>query len=172
MTLLIILLAAYSVGLIVLGTWIGRAVRETSGFFIADRTLGTNAPIFDDRIVHELPELLAPGDVLVMNDTRVIAAALSGTRERNGARARVSFNLTSRLDASRWRALARPAKRLEVGDRVRLGESGEVCLAGALDATVASKGEAGEVELAFDLAGPDLDLAIAAVGRMPIVASN
>ncbi|HEX7778283.1 MAG TPA: sodium:solute symporter family protein [Vicinamibacterales bacterium] len=41
MTILLILLAAYSAGLIVLGTWIGRAVREPSGFFIADRTLGT-----------------------------------------------------------------------------------------------------------------------------------
>ena len=41
MTILSILLAAYSIGLIALGTLIGRAVRQSSGFFIADRTLGT-----------------------------------------------------------------------------------------------------------------------------------
>ena len=46
--------------------------------------------------------------------------------------------------------------------------AGEVCLAGALDATVGAKGEEGEVELAFDLAGPDLDAAIASVGQMPL----
>ena len=125
-------------------------------------------PSFDDRIVCELPELLSPGDVLVMNDTRVIPAALAGVRRRGEAEARVSFNLTERVDASRWRALARPAKRLEVGDRVRLGEDGEACLLGTLDATVAAKGEAGEVELEFDLAGPDLDRAIGAAGQMPL----
>lgn len=38
---LLLLLAAYSIGLIVLGTWVGRRVRDTSGFFIADRSLGT-----------------------------------------------------------------------------------------------------------------------------------
>jgi S-adenosylmethionine:tRNA ribosyltransferase-isomerase len=115
-----------------------------------------------------LPELLSPGDALVMNDTRVIPAALAGVRNRGEASARVSFNLTERVDAGRWRALARPAKRLEVGDRVRLGEGGEACQLGTLDATVAAKGEAGEVELAFDFSGPDLDRAIGAAGQMPL----
>jgi S-adenosylmethionine:tRNA ribosyltransferase-isomerase len=125
-------------------------------------------PVCEDRAVRDLPELLRPGDALVMNDTRVIPAALAGTRDRGAAQARVSFNLTERVDASRWRALARPAKRLEVGDRVRLGESGEACLLGTLDATVSAKGEAGEVELAFDFSGPELDRAIAAAGQMPL----
>jgi S-adenosylmethionine:tRNA ribosyltransferase-isomerase len=64
--------------------------------------------------------------------------------------------------------LARPARRLEPGDRVRLGTASNLCLAGALDAAIAGKHEEGEVELAFDLAGPDLDAAIRAVGRMPL----
>jgi len=128
---------------------------------------GSERP-FDDRIVRDLPVLLRPGDALVMNDTRVIPAALAGVRERGTMQARVSFNLTERIDGSRWRALARPAKRLEVGDRICLGESGEACLLGALDATVAAKGEAGEVELAFDFSGPDLERAIAAAGQMPL----
>jgi S-adenosylmethionine:tRNA ribosyltransferase-isomerase len=125
-------------------------------------------PAFEDRIVRDLPALLRPGDVLVMNDTRVIPAALAGTRHRGEAQARVGFNLTERVDASRWRALARPAKRLEVGDRVRLGEGGDACLLGTLDATVSAKGEAGEVELAFDFSGAELDRAIAAAGQMPL----
>ena len=122
----------------------------------------------EDRMVRDLAALLQPGDALVFNDTRVIPAALSGVRTRSGVQANVSFNLTKRVDDHRWRALARPAKRLEAGDRVQLGHANTSCLMGALDATVAAKGEAGEVELAFDLAGAALDAAIAAVGVMPL----
>ena len=82
---------------------------------------------FEDRIVSELPSLLAPGDAMVFNDTRVINAALEGVRVRGEGRACVAFNLIKRVDANRWRALARPAKRLAVGDRVTLGEGGAVC---------------------------------------------
>ncbi len=118
--------------------------------------------------MRELPELLRPGDALVFNDTRVIPAALHGVRRRGELEAQVSVTLIERRDASRWRALARPAKRLKDGDRLHFGHTGTACLAGALDATVAARGEEGEVELAFDLAGPDLDAAIASVGEMPL----
>jgi S-adenosylmethionine:tRNA ribosyltransferase-isomerase len=122
-----------------------------------------------DKAVRDLTDFLQPGDALVLNDTRVIAAALEGVRVRGELRSGVSFNLLKRVDGNRWRALARPAKRLQVGDRVRLGsESEEACLLGVLDATVSARLEAGEVELAFDLSGPDLDQAIAAVGQMPL----
>ncbi len=122
----------------------------------------------EDHAVRDLPALLQPGDALVFNDTRVIPAALSGVRIRAGVEANVAFNLTKRVDANRWRAFARPAKRLEVGDRVRLGHAQTSCLMGALDATVSEKSEAGEVELAFELAGASLDAAIASVGVMPL----
>ncbi len=63
----------------------------------------------------------------------------------------------------------RPGKRLKVGDHVRFGDAGErACLLGALDARIEDKGEDGEVTLAFDLAGVDLDLAIEAAGAMPL----
>jgi S-adenosylmethionine:tRNA ribosyltransferase-isomerase len=65
-----------------------------------------------------------------------------------------------RVDESRWKAFARPAKRLVVGDRIRFGHQNNLCLLGSLDATVAEKGDAGEVTLAFDLAGPALDDAL------------
>jgi len=122
----------------------------------------------EDRFVRELPELLRPGDALVFNDTRVIPAALHGVRRRDGLEAQVSVTLIERCDQSRWRALARPAKRLKEGDRLHFGHSGTACLAGALDATVAARGEEGEIELIFDLSGPDLDAAIASVGEMPL----
>jgi S-adenosylmethionine:tRNA ribosyltransferase-isomerase len=121
-----------------------------------------------DRTVRDLPALLNPGDALVFNDTRVIPAALSGVRMRGETQAKVDFNLTKKVSENAWRAFARPAKRLEVGDRVHFGHAGESCFLGALDATVSLKGDAGEVELAFDFSGDVLDDAIRAVGAMPL----
>jgi S-adenosylmethionine:tRNA ribosyltransferase-isomerase len=123
---------------------------------------------FEDRLVRELPSLLSPGDALVFNDTRVIRAALQGERVRGENRARISFNLHRRIDGSRWRAFARPAKRLAAGDRIRFGHDGRVCLLGTLDATVTEIGEGGEVELSFSLHGTYLDEAIAALGDPPL----
>ena len=125
-----------------------------------------------DRRIADLPDLLRPGDALVVNDTRVIRAALSGERVRGANRAAVSFNLHKRLDGHRWLAFARPAKRLATGDRVLFGHGadngGRVCLLGTLEATVARMGEAGEVELAFSLHGAYLDEAIEIVGAPPL----
>jgi S-adenosylmethionine:tRNA ribosyltransferase-isomerase len=123
---------------------------------------------FEDRGVRDLPDLLRPGDALVFNDTRVIRAALEGERLRGEARARVSFNLHKRVDASRWRAFARPAKRLAVGDRIRFGHDGRVCFLGTLDATVTEIGDAGEVELSFSMHSAYLDQAIEALGDPPL----
>jgi S-adenosylmethionine:tRNA ribosyltransferase-isomerase len=123
----------------------------------------------EDRVFRELPDLLRAGDVLVFNDTRVIPAALTGHRiGRLGTTPKIDALLHMRLDGSRWKAFARPAKKLETGDRLRFGAEGKVCLLGTLDATVEEKGEAGEVTLTFDFHGPALDEAIAAVGDMPL----
>ena len=129
---------------------------------------GERVPSLEDRTVRDLPVLLRAGDALVVNDTKVIPAALEGLRHRDSNTAHVAFNLIKRVDASRWRAFARPAKRLAIGDRVQFGTAGKVCYAGELFATVSAKGEAGEVELAFSLHGAYLDEAIAAVGQMPL----
>jgi S-adenosylmethionine:tRNA ribosyltransferase-isomerase len=128
---------------------------------------GTEPPLAD-RTMRDLPDLLRPGDALVFNDTRVIPAELSGVRERDGARAQVSVTLTGRLGPDRWQALARPAKRLKAGDRIVFGDGGNVCLLGALGATVEARVDEGEVTLAFDLAGAPLDLAIHALGAIPL----
>jgi S-adenosylmethionine:tRNA ribosyltransferase-isomerase len=123
----------------------------------------------DDRIVADLPSLLRPGDALVFNDTRVIAARLFGVRDREGQTCAVEATLHRRLSPSRWSAFMRPGKRLRVGDRIAFGSRDDgACLLGRLDAFVADKGDGGEVTLAFDLSGPDLDLAIADRGAMPL----
>jgi S-adenosylmethionine:tRNA ribosyltransferase-isomerase len=123
----------------------------------------------EDRMVHDLPSLLEPGDVLVFNNTKVIPAALKGNRiGRGGTTPKIEVLLHQRLDASHWRAFAKPARKLATGDRIRFGAEGRVCLLGELIATVEEKGEAGEVALGFDFSGPMLDEAIAALGDMPL----
>jgi S-adenosylmethionine:tRNA ribosyltransferase-isomerase len=133
------------------------------------RLLHVHAGGFDDLIVRAAPKLFRPGDLLVFNDTRVIPARLKGVREREDNRVPVEATLHKRLSPNTWAAFAKPGKRLKEGDRVRFGaESKGACLLSALEATVAAKGEAGEVTLAFDLSGADLDSAIAALGEMPL----
>jgi S-adenosylmethionine:tRNA ribosyltransferase-isomerase len=123
---------------------------------------------FEDRIVRDLPELLQPGDQIVVNDTKVIAANLRGRRIGRATEPRIEATLIKRLDGSRWRALVKPAKKLEPGDIVRFGEEGKVCFLGTLDATVETKGEGGEVTLEFSFHGPILDQAIAERGSVPL----
>lgn len=134
----------------------------------AARLLEVRTSGLADHTVRDLPDLLRAGDVLVFNDTRVIPAALSGTRTRGEATARIHVNLHKRLGASRWRAFARPARKIAIDERLQFGHGGEMCALGQLDATVTAKHEGGEITLDFDLAGPALDAAIAAVGAMPL----
>jgi S-adenosylmethionine:tRNA ribosyltransferase-isomerase len=99
----------------------------------------------------------------------VIPARLRGVRHRGEETASVEATLHRRAGPSTWTAFMRPGKRLRSGDRIVFGDpTDRACLAGRLDATLAAKGEGGEVTLNFDLAGPDLDQAIAAAGVMPL----
>jgi S-adenosylmethionine:tRNA ribosyltransferase-isomerase len=128
-----------------------------------------SSPEIDDRGMRDLPDLLRAGDALVINDTKVIAARLRGRRLGRGAtEPAIEATLHRRLDGSRWRAFVKPAKRLTPGDVVRFGDEGKVCFLGQLDATVETKGEDGEVTLAFAFHGPVLDQAIDERGAMPL----
>src|SRR5579863_8249857 len=121
-----------------------------------------------DGAVSDLPELLEPGDQLVVNDTRVIRAQLKGRRIGRQTEPNIEATLIKRLDGSRWQALVKPAKKLSPGDVVRFGNEGKVCLLGHLDAEVEHKGEDGEVTLSFSFHGPALDSAIADLGSPPL----
>ncbi|MAN76950.1 tRNA preQ1(34) S-adenosylmethionine ribosyltransferase-isomerase QueA [Pelagibacterium flavum] len=120
-----------------------------------------------DHVVTDLETILRAGDVLVVNDTRVIPADLRGTRHRGEFAASVSFNLHKRVDGSTWLAFARPAKRLKIGDRVVFGATSEVCMLDELAATVKAV-EDGQVTLGFDFSDAVLDEAIKARGAMPL----
>lgn len=123
----------------------------------------------EDRIFGDLPDLLKPGDCLVVNDSKVIAARLKGRRIGRGtAEPAIEATLHKRLDGSHWRAFILGAKKVEVGDTLRFGTEGKVCFLGELDAQVSQKDEGGEVTLSFSFHGPVLDQAISERGAMPL----
>ena len=100
----------------------------------------------------------------------MIAARLDGVRVRGEAIAGIEATLIRRVDDCRWARSSRPAKKLNVGERIRFGETREsnACLLGALDAEVEEKDEGGEVLLRFDFAGAALDEAIERLGATPL----
>src|SRR3984893_5575315 len=91
------------------------------------------AAALEDRVIRDLPDLLRPGDQLVVNDTKVIPAQLSG-RRIGATEPKIEATLIRRLDGSRWQALVKPARKLKPGDMVRFGEEGQgersVCFLG------------------------------------------
>jgi len=122
-----------------------------------------------DRAVRDLPDLLEPGDALVVNDTRVIPARLNGRRiGRGDAEPAIEATLIQRIDGSTWKAFAKPGKKLAVGDVLRFGDEGKVCFLGQLDAQVLHKDENGEITLGFSFHGPILDQAVDERGEMPL----
>ncbi|CDL00181.1 S-adenosylmethionine:tRNA ribosyltransferase-isomerase [Magnetospirillum gryphiswaldense MSR-1 v2] len=122
----------------------------------AARLLHVQAGGLTDGVVGDLPRWLRPGDLLISNDTRVIPARLFGRKGEGG----VELTLHERTSLDEWKAFARPAKKLRPGDKVRFADD--------FSATVAAKGEAGEVLMRFDRGGDDLMLALDAYGRLPL----
>lgn len=116
----------------------------------------------EDRRVSDLPDILRPGDLLVLNDTRVIPARLTGQRHRQTAQGEVVARIEVTLlepAADGWRALAKPLRKLREGEVIRFGD--------ALSAAVAGIAE-GELLLRFDAQGDAFDTALQKVGAMPL----
>jgi S-adenosylmethionine:tRNA ribosyltransferase-isomerase len=122
----------------------------------AARLLVVRPQALEDRRVLDLPDLLEPGDLLVLNDTRVLPSRLVGKRGEST----VEVTLHARESGGRWRAFARPARRCRPGDRL--------AFAPGFAAEVMSRGEGGEISLAF--AGDDAALLerLEAHGAMPL----
>ena len=110
----------------------------------------------EDSFVRELPLRLKAGDLLVVNDTRVIPTRLAGKIDA----ALVEATLMKREGPSVWRALVKPGRKFKPGARAVFAQS--------LTAEVAARGDGGEVTLNFDIRGEQLDTAIARAGIMPL----
>jgi S-adenosylmethionine:tRNA ribosyltransferase-isomerase len=122
----------------------------------ASRLLRITADGVADRVTSELPLLLAPGDLLVFNDTKVIPARLAG--RRGGSRVSVTLHLQAEPDL--WWVFAKPGKRLGLGDRVEFAPD--------FAATVEAKRPEGDIALRFDRGGADLIAVLQRDGTMPL----
>ncbi|MDJ0822450.1 MAG: tRNA preQ1(34) S-adenosylmethionine ribosyltransferase-isomerase QueA [Paracoccaceae bacterium] len=127
------------------------------------RLLVAEGARISDAIVRDLPDWLRPGDRLVLNDTKVIPARLSGVRRRLGAEgvteARIEVTLLEPGSDGTWSALVKPLK------KVREGE--EIVFSPELNAELARKAD-GQAALRFNLTGDDFDAALNAAGAMPL----
>ncbi|MFN4240629.1 MAG: tRNA preQ1(34) S-adenosylmethionine ribosyltransferase-isomerase QueA [Erythrobacter cryptus] len=117
---------------------------------------GDDAP-FEDCSVRDLPRLLAPGDVLVFNDTRVIPAQLEG-RRADGA-ARIGATLHKRVDLRRWQAFLRNARRVKIGDKLIFG--------GGVSVRVEERHADGALTLFFEGDEP-VEVLLDRAGTMPL----
>jgi len=111
-----------------------------------------------DHRVADLPSLLEPGDLVVVNESRVRAARLRAHREGTGGA--VELLVLERLGDDRWSALVRPARRLRAGSVVRCGPLIATLRGDPVDGLV-------ELTLATD-SGDDVEAVIAEVGHMPL----
>ena len=116
-----------------------------------------------DRHVADLPDILRPGDLLVINTTKVIPARLTGQRHRETAQgpvtAKIEITLTEPQPDGSWRALAKPLRKLAEGDVITFTD--------ALHARFIARG-AEDVRLAFNLTGAAFDAALDQAGQMPL----
>ena len=96
--------------------------RDSSRLLVLERTTGS----VEHRSFRDLPEYLATGDVLVMNDSRVLPGRLVGSREATGGR--VEFLLLRRVGPGLWKAIARPSRSLQPGVRARVPRPGRADL--------------------------------------------
>ena len=107
------------------------------------------------RSIADLPDLLTPGDLLVLNDTRVLPARLFGRRQVGGGR--VEILLAERLEPRRWEALLRPGRRARPGTSIDFAEG--------FSAEVEAKGEDGRFRLLFS---DDVEPRLESLGHIPL----
>ena len=129
----------------------------------AARLLVAEGDRIRDAHVYDLAEILRPGDRLILNDTKVIPARLSGVRVRRGAegetRSKIEATLLEPGTDGGWSALVKPLRKLRPGDALEFGAG--------LTAVCTDKPE-GRAVLHFDLEGEAFNAALARAGAMPL----
>ncbi len=132
---------------------------------------------WQDLWFRDFPDLLQPGDLLVVNNSRVFPARLFGQRSglhsqalspRNPAskdflKGRVEVLLTRQIAPLEWQALVRPGRKIGVGERISFGEDGQA----ELSAEIIARGEFGERTLRFEPV-PDFFAAVEKLGHVPL----
>ncbi|NNE88566.1 MAG: tRNA preQ1(34) S-adenosylmethionine ribosyltransferase-isomerase QueA [Silicimonas sp.] len=125
----------------------------------SSRLLAATPKTLTDAHSIDLPQFLRPGDRLILNDTKVIPARLSGTRTRGEFQARIEATLLEPQASGAWRALLKPLKKVRDGETIVFSPDLSAQVVGRADGTA---------ELQFNLAGDDFDAALNAAGAMPL----
>jgi S-adenosylmethionine:tRNA ribosyltransferase-isomerase len=148
--------------------------RAASRMLVLNRRTGK----FIDEEFQHFPQHLRPGDVLVLNNSRVFPARLFGHRsgsraqrlsERNPAsrdflKGQVEVLLTQQLGNNEWEALVRPGRKLAVGEVLSFGDASNAAI---LDAEIVARGEHGERRLRF-VQVPDFFTRLERIGHVPL----
>ncbi len=120
--------------------------------------------VFSDHHVYDLPSLLRKGDLLVLNDTQVFPAALTGIRKARpvggGGDVQIRVNLHQSVGENSWRAFVKPAKRLKLDDDIHFSAE--------LRARVEDKRDGGDVKLVFNQSGSKLMRSVQNIGEVPL----
>ena len=127
--------------------------RDQSRLLVLDRATGK----MEHRRFPEIARYLRPGDLMVLNDTRVVATRLRGRKATGGA---VEALLLSKLDDRRWQAVVKPGRRVPVGTRMSFGED-------EIGAVAVDRTHDGGRVLEFE-SGTDSDGLIARLGEVPL----
>ena len=127
--------------------------RDHSRLLVFDRKNN----LIEHKHFYDILDYLKKGDVLVVNNTRVLPARLYGYKEDTGAK--IEILLQKRIDLKNWEVIAKPFKRLKIGSKVVFSE--------ALSCEVTQKGEYGSCKIKFDFEGV-FEQRLSEVGQMPL----
>ncbi len=129
--------------------------RAASRMLVVDRSSGT----LQDRTFRDFPQLLHPGDCLILNDSRVFPSRLYGHREHSTGRVEIFLTKPSSPDRLTWKALVRPGKKMRTGERIVISEE--------LTAEILGRGEYGERAVRLNPSG-DLYEVLERAGHIPL----
>ncbi|MEP5760561.1 MAG: tRNA preQ1(34) S-adenosylmethionine ribosyltransferase-isomerase QueA [Litoreibacter sp.] len=125
----------------------------------ASRMLVASGGAIEDTQTQKLPMFLRKGDLLVLNNTKVIPARLFGHRERSGNRSKMEVTLLSPNTDGTWRALIKPLRKVHDGEDITFSDGFWATVTGRSD---------GQAVLRFNLEGSAFDEALHAAGQMPL----
>ena len=145
------------------------AIRGSSRMLVLDRATGQ----YHDNFFRNLPEILKPGDLLILNDSRVLPARLYATRARSqqtqqsspDPSGRIEVLLTQQLAANEWTALVRPSRKIQPGERLLFYAPDES--EPLLQAEIIAASEFGERTLRFEPV-TDFYAILNKIGHMPL----
>lgn len=145
------------------------AVRGSSRMLVLDRHAGE----YRDNFFRNLPELLHPGDLLILNDSRVIPARLYATRARGAhtqasspdPTGRIEVLLTQQLSQHEWTALVRPGRKVQPGEHLHFAAPNDPTP--LLEAEVIAAADFGERTLRFSPT-PEFRAILDRIGHMPL----